>query len=211
MQFYLNDWAYDARSPTLKPTSAPSANTTYTFNVLSASVADIADNVPPLVPNGSDFAVISPETIGIYRFFSKTDGTHFLTASTSEEKQILATRHDLVFEGIGLDAVNPANLANDPNATPVYRFFDKIHGTHFFTASQSEEQSVLATRPDLTFEGLGFYEHSSQQSGDEPVYRFFDTHYGTHFYTGSLSEDQQILATRPDLKPEGIAFYAPTT
>ena len=42
MQFYLNTWAYDATSAPLQPTADSSANATFTFNVLSASVADIA-------------------------------------------------------------------------------------------------------------------------------------------------------------------------
>lgn len=158
----------------------------------------------------TDYPVISPKTIGIYRFFSKTDGTHFFTASTSEMQQIRSSRSDLTYEGIGLDAVNPSNLTNDPSAVSVYRFFDSIHGTHFFTVSPTEEQTIVATRPDLKLEGTAFYADSSQQAGDAAVYRFFDTRNGTHFYTGTQSEEQQIVATRPDLKLEGVAFYVPT-
>ena len=68
---------------------------------------------------------------------------------------------------------------------------------------------MLATRPDLTFEGIAFYEDATPQAGDTAVYRFFDTRNGTHFYTSSDSERLSILATRPDLAGEGTAFYAP--
>lgn len=53
----------------------------------------------------------------------------------------------------------------------------------FVTASATERDSLLATRPDLQFEGTGFYEHNSQQRGDAPVYRFLDPSHGTALYT----------------------------
>lgn len=156
-----------------------------------------------------DGSLPDPATVGVYRFFDKNYGTHFFTASQSERDTIVATRPDLAPEGIGLAAVDPAS--GDPNSAPVYRFFDKVYGTHFFTASAAETAGVIATRSDLTFEGVGFYEHTTQQAGDVAVYRFFDTSYGTHFYTSSASERASILAARADLKEEGIGFYAPAS
>ncbi len=160
--------------------------------------------------SATDYLVLSPSTIGIYRFFSKIDGTHFFTVSTSEEQQLVATRPDLTFEGVGMDAVNPSNVTSDPAAVPVYRFFDSVHGTHFFTVSASEEQNLVVSRADLKLEGVGFYADQIQRSGDTAVYRFFDTGNGTHFYSSSQTETAQIGASRPDLKLEGVAFYVPT-
>ena len=144
----------------------------------------------------------------IYRFFDDVHGTQFLTASLSETQTLQATRPDLVYEGIGLTAANPAT---DPAAAPVYRFFDSTFGTHFYTDSATERDTVLATRPDLVNEGIGFYEHTTAQPGDAAVYRFFDSSAGTHFYTASVGERATIIATRPDLISEGIGFYAPST
>ena len=150
---------------------------------------------------------VNTATVGVYRFFDTKYGTHFFTASTGERDDILKTRPDLVNEGVGLTAIDPAS--KDPNAAPVFRFFDTKYGTHFFTASASERDQVMANRSDLTFEGAGFYEHTTQQAGDTPVYRFFDKNFGTHFYTGDGGERATILSTRPDLVDEGIGFYAP--
>ena len=105
----------------------------------------------------TDYPIISGKTIGIYRFFSKVDGTHFFTASTSEEQQIAGTRSDLTFEGVGLSAVNPGNLSNDAAAVQVYLFFDTGNGTHFYTGSASEARQISATRPGLRAEGIAFY------------------------------------------------------
>ncbi len=158
---------------------------------------------------GGTFVALTPDTIGVYRFFDTNYGTHFFSASTSEKDTVMATRPDLVYEGIGLQSINPA--AVDPQAAPVYRFFDETYGTHFFTASASEAQTVQATRSDLAYEGTGFIEHTTQQAGDAAVYRFFDTKYGTHFYTADANERATIVATRPDLVDEGVGFYAPTS
>jgi hypothetical protein len=164
------------------------------------------DPAPPSV-SFVDQASITPVSVGVFRFFDTEDGTHFFTASAAERDQIVAARPDFVYEGVGINAVSLA--AADPGCEPVYRFFDSTDGTHFFTASASERDTVEATRHDLVFEGVGFYEDRSQQSGDGAVYRFFDTIHGTHLYTADKSERATIIATRADLTPEGIAFYAP--
>ena len=51
-------------------------------------------------------AAITPATVGVYRFFDTGDGTHFFTADASERDQLLATRPDLTYEGVGIDAVS---------------------------------------------------------------------------------------------------------
>lgn len=88
----------------------------------------------------------------------------------------------------------------------VFRFFDRQTGTQFLTTSLAERATILASRPDLSSEGVGF---GALQSGDPsaaPVFRFFDMASGTHFYTSSTAERDQAQATRADLKYEGVAF-----
>lgn len=158
-------------------------------------------------------ATISPVTTStnaepVYRFFEQANGTHFYTVSTGERNALIASRPDLVYEGAGMNAL--ASTTNDTVAVPVYRFFDHISGTHFFTASATEEVNLIASRPDLSFEGVAFYEDALQRPNDTAVYRFFDRSDGTHLFIASAAERTTILATRPDLVSEGIAFYAPS-
>lgn len=157
---------------------------------------------------GGTFIALTANTVGVYRFFDSNYGTHFFSASGAEKNTIQSTRPDLIYEGVGLQSIDPASP--DPKAAAVYRFFDTTYGTHFFTASASERDIVINSRPDLLYEGTGFIEHTAQQAGDTAVYRFFDTKYGTHFYTADASERAAIVATRPDLVDEGTGFYAPT-
>ena len=157
-------------------------------------------SAPTVAATGSDTVV--------YRFFDTVNGTQFLTSSAAEHDAVVKTRPDLVAEGVGIGAV--ATPGESADALPVYRFFDTRAGTHFYTSSSAERDSVIGTRPDLTFEGTSFYEHGVAHAGDAAVYRFFDAVNGTHFYTSSATERSSILATRADMVPEGIAFYAPT-
>ena len=161
--------------------------------------------------------------VGVFRFFDSGTGTHFFTADINEKNTLMNSgsagyRPDLKEEVNNFGAVSQS--VSDSNAETVYRFFDTKHGTHFFTASQTEANSLKDAssstyRPDLVFEASSsFLEHSTQQVGDVAVYRFFDQTYGTHFYTGSQSEFAAITTKgtpsyRADLVSEGVGFYAP--
>ena len=142
-----------------------------------------------------------------FRFFDTREGGHFYTTSVAERDQVLATRPDLAYEGTSFNSFGEGSF---PDAAPVFRFFDTKEGGHFYTISAAERDQVLATRPDLKFEGTAFYEFTaSQGTNTEAVFRFFNTQEGGHFYTTSESERDTVIATRPDLAFEGIAFYAP--
>ena len=160
---------------------------------------------------GTVFPSAQPSTsLKTFRYFDTENGTHFFTDDPTEAATVSSARSDLVTEGVGFNAVSPT--VKDPNAAPVYRFFDQTDGTHFFTVSESEKAAIIATRPDLIFEPSStFYEHTTEQAGDMPAYRFFDSVHGTHYYTASSVETAGILASRPDLMAEGIAFYAPVS
>ena len=197
---------------------AASAATAVTASSLSQiefdrGVSDVADDVIVRAYNGSfwgDWTKITTAStdLAIHRFFDKTDGTHFFTASSAEAANLSATRTDLAYEGVGLRGY--ANADASPSSVAVFRFFDLADGTHFYTASTAERDALTTTQSSsMKFEGVAFYENATQQAGDTAVYRFFDTNHGTHLFTQSASEKASILSTRPDLVSEGIAFYAP--
>lgn len=207
---------FAAGSATATLTIKAAANTTPSPDVGFALTLSSINPATPATTRGAVNAVIldddgytnvSNGALGIYRFFDAAHGTHFFTASEAERNAVITTRPDMVYEGIDLTAV--AAPASDPAAVPIFRFFDKLFGTHFYTSSAAERDTVLATRSDLAFEGTAFYEDLTAQSGDTAVYRFFDTNTGTHFYTSSATERAAIVATQANYVNEGIAFYAP--
>jgi hypothetical protein len=230
----LNGTGYSQSSVTVSTSISAASETT----TLRTTVPDNVASPPGGGANGGSGATngnggsgatngngnINSATVGVYRFFDTRLGTHFFTASATEKGGLIdpnstSFRSDLVEETNGFGAIDPA--VSDTNEVSVYRFFDSTFGTHFFTASASERNSLTdpnspSYRPDLIFEASSsFLEHSTQHAGDLAVYRFFDSVHGTHFYTGDAGEFAAITtpgtgAYRPDLISEGVAFYAPT-
>ena len=179
------------------------ATITSASTMVSTKAAITAQNAPIQ----TDLTLPSGQ-VGVYRFFDSKSGTQFLTGSLSEANTLIATRQDLHYEGVGMGGI--ANGSTDPNAVSVFRFFDTLNGTHFFTSSNTEADTIAKTRSDLIAEGASFMEHATAETGDTAVYRFFNSNNGTHFFTNSTIEQASILSTRPDMHYEGIAFYAPT-
>jgi len=91
----------------------------------------------------------------LYRFYNRVSASHFYTASLDEANHILVT-WPTIFQLDGQTySVNPGPVAN---SVPVYRFFNKTNGSHFYTSSAEEADRVIATWPHIyTFEGPAFW------------------------------------------------------
>lgn len=112
---------------------------------------------PDLRAEGVAFQALTTAAQGgspVFRFFDTRDGGHFFTISAQERDQVLATRPDLRFEGV---AFYEYATSQGSSSEAVYRFFDRQDGGHFFTSSLVERNQVMATRPDLAYEGIAFY------------------------------------------------------
>jgi hypothetical protein len=147
----------------------------------------------------------SPRLKPVYRFYRRSSGTHFYTASEAEKYTILkklAKTYALEGVAYSLDA-SATNMT-----TPLYRFYNKKTGTHFYTASQTERDSVVAKLSGtFKLEGVA-YNVSSEPTASTPVYRFFNKKTGTHFYTASQTEKESVVAKLSGTyRFEGIAFY----
>lgn len=95
--------------------------------------------------------------------------------------------------------------------SPVYRFYNTLTGTHFYTSSAAERDYVSVKYPQFSYEGIAFYSHGSSVSGTSPVFRFYNTRTGTHFYTINPLERDNVLAAYPWFSYEGVSWYASTT
>lgn len=91
---------------------------------------------------------------------------------------------------------------------PVYRFFNTQTTAHFYTTSETEKASILATMPQFAYDGPAYEAASETAPGLSPVYRFYNTLNGVHFYTISEAEKNSILAYLPQFHLEGPAYYA---
>ncbi|MFP8777804.1 DUF1566 domain-containing protein [Hydrogenophaga sp. RWCD_12] len=94
------------------------------------------------------------------------------------------------------------------NRLGVYRLYNTRTTAHFYTASQTELDTILATMPQFRLDGVAFQAAASYSPGLSPVYRFFNNQTGVHFYTISEVEKNNILATMPQFVLEGTAYHA---
>jgi Repeat of unknown function (DUF5648) len=93
-------------------------------------------------------------------------------------------------------------------AAPVYRFYNRSTGAHFYTVSASERDTVRATLPNMGYDGVAFEASVQPAAGLSPVHRFYNRQTGVHFYTISEAERAHILATLPQFTYEGVAYFA---
>jgi uncharacterized protein (DUF1800 family) len=110
---------------------------------------------------------------------------------------------------LGVIALAAMAAAAAQEASPVFRFYNNRTGTHFYTISSAERDTVLNNYPWFAYEGAVYWAYTGSQPGLLPVYRFYNTSTGTHFYTQSESEKNYVLATYPVFAFEGPAYYAP--
>lgn len=92
--------------------------------------------------------------------------------------------------------------------TSVYRFYDTITGTHFYTANEAEKDSVIQNLPKYNYEGPSFAALQNDTTDTEEVHRFYNRQTGTHFYTISDFEADRVRETSPQFNYEGTAYYA---
>jgi hypothetical protein len=91
---------------------------------------------------------------------------------------------------------------------PLYRFYNTVAGSHFYTATESEKVNVLAKYKNYSFEGIVDYvlEKTTASAGQAVVYRFYSPSRDVHFYTASQSERDNVIKTMKEWRYEGAAF-----
>ena len=83
----------------------------------------------------------------------------------------------------------------------IYRSFDPITGSHFYTSSPFENN--LATKQS----NYRFEQVEMLSNGDSPIYRFYNPANNDHFYTADSSEKNSLIGNYTSgYKFEGIAF-----
>jgi hypothetical protein len=94
------------------------------------------------------------------------------------------------------------------NMRPVYRFFNRNAGVHFYTISATERDRVLRTLPQFQYEGQAFSASIEAAPGLDPVHRFFNAVSGVHFYSISAEEKTYVENNLPTYRYEGVAYHA---
>jgi len=81
---------------------------------------------------------------------------------------------------------------------PVYRFYKSGAGTHFYTPSATERDTVIARWPSIySYEGISYW--TNPENNTQPLYRFYHNGNGSHFYTASAAERDNVKARWPTI------------
>lgn len=140
------------------------------FYTASVSERDgVVQSMPQFAYEGAAFAALSQarsDSVPVFRFYNTKTGTHFYTTSVSERDGIIAYYPQFAYEGTAFHALP---VAGTDGRTAVYRFFNKTTGSHFYTASASERDKVIATYPAFVYEGIAFYVYPSSSAAVAPV------------------------------------------
>jgi hypothetical protein len=107
--------------------------------------------------------------------------------------------------GLSINEEDIEVAGNDDNV--VYRFYDPAVGVHFYTADETEKDSIQANLPNYSFEGES-YRTVDATTGAQEVYRFFNPSTGVHLYTTDEVERDSIIESIPNFQFEGVKFYA---
>ena len=149
-------------------------------------------------------------TSPVFRFYNSMTGTHFYSINESERNEILldSSKDFLQYEGPAFSAAQSSNAA--PDLSPVFRFYNRLNGVHFYTINEDERDSIQndPALKSFSYEGIAYYASKKDGAGKKPLYRFFVISKGTHFYTASASERDRIQREiSADFFYEGVAYH----
>ena len=102
----------------------------------------------------------------LYRFYNMKTGVHFYTANETEKASIIANLSRIFrYEGI---AYNVALDASVSGSSPIYRFFNKKNGSHFYTNSEEEKANTINNLgKTYNYEGIAYYVVLGQSSATD--------------------------------------------
>ena len=144
------------------------------------------------------------EQLDVFRFFRPDTGGHLFTTADIE-RESLQNQASFREEGVGFEGLSITNT-NIEFSTPVYRFFNKVLGSHFYTSNE-DEKNVVLDFDVFQYEGISFRALTVDTAATEPVYRFFNLESGGHFYTIDENEKNVVMEI-DNFRFEGVGFYA---
>lgn len=172
--------------------------TAYTFTVTATDAAGNTSTAAPVAHT----TPAPPVLDSVYRFYNRSNGTHFFTPSVAERDTVIARWPNVfTYEGV-------AYQVNQANTQPLYRFYNTRSGSHFYTASLDEANTVMQRWSHVfAFEGQT-YAVALTGAADDAVYRFYNARNGSHFYTSSAQERDEVIARySATYSYEGPVFY----
>jgi len=180
----------------------------YTFHVTGPGWAEEDSDVDVASQSITrDFELADHGEQVVYRFFNMKGGVHFYTASDAEFINVYANL------GSTFKYDGPAyfvDLDNTQGQVPLYRFFNRRNGVHFYTASEAEKTRVQTTLASTyNFEGMAYGVRTDGVG--RPVYRFYVPARNAHFYTVDTGEIFNRSSLSNSYHYEGIGYWVDST
>jgi hypothetical protein len=86
--------------------------------------------------------------------------------------------------------------AATPTLLPIYRFYNKKNGSHFYTSSDVEKDNVIKNLSSTyLLEGVAYSVNTANPANSAPLHRFYNKKNGSHFYTASEVEKSNVIRT----------------
>jgi hypothetical protein len=151
----------------------------------------------------------------VYRFFNMRAGVHFYTATDAEFINTYKNLPSFKYDGVAywIPVGTSDGDYTNTNNLPLYRFFNKKNGTHFYTKNEAEKTTVMNTlSARYTYEGVAYNVTDAAADPDGnpnlPVFRFYVPSRNAHFYTADPSESMGAKSTLSSYYHfEGIGYY----
>ncbi len=144
------------------------------------------------------------DELPLYRFFRPESGTHLYSTSAAERDRVASQSWEYRYEGL-VGFVGAPRSAASGAVQDLYRFYRPVSGTHFYTATRHEFESVLR-HPEYRLDGLAGRVRSTPGDGLVAMHRFYRPASGTHFYSANATEVDAVKQLR-GYTYEGVAFY----
>ena len=98
---------------------------------------------------------------------------------------------------------------------PVYRFYNKKAGTHFYSANDQEFMNVYGNMAKTySYDGVAYVlpvaKGTNVPLNNQPLWRFYNVKNGTHFYTRDAAEKASVM-TNARYRYEGVAYNVSAT
>lgn len=96
--------------------------------------------------------------VPLFRFYNTRNGSHFYTMSAAERDRVIASYPGIyTYEGEAFSVFTEEALMWD-RFYPVYRFYNRTNGSHFYTISETEKALVQIRWGSVyRYEGIAFW------------------------------------------------------
>ncbi len=153
----------------------------------------------------TEVSVPESQQTNVYRFYNTQTLTHFYTNNLAEVDFIRQNLPTFSYEGVRFQVPTSTDAAG---AKPMYRFYNTVSQSHFFTFDENERDYLIGNLPDFRFEGVGMYGYTNNAvDGSQELYRFYNEATSRHFFTTSEAERDFVLDSLPSYRFEGIAGW----